>query len=207
VLRALAGVPLRVAGNEHLPPAGQAWVLVANHQSYLDTLALIAALPRDFVYVAKAELQAHRFSRLFLERLDTLFVERFDTRRSAAAGQRLLPVLARGRPLALYPEGTFRAEPGLLPFRMGAFVTAARVGVPLLPVSIAGTRGVLRSGTWWPRHGAIQVTLHPPLIPEGSDWTAALQLRAAARTAILAGCGEPDLAGERAIPRPPVRSG
>ncbi|MEW8586528.1 MAG: 1-acyl-sn-glycerol-3-phosphate acyltransferase, partial [Candidatus Thiodiazotropha sp.] len=85
LLRRLTATPLHVEGVEHLPPADRPVILVANHASYLDTLALIDGIPRDFAYVAKRELAEKFHSRLFLQRLDTLFVERFDTKRSATA--------------------------------------------------------------------------------------------------------------------------
>lgn len=79
---------------------------------------------------------------------------------------------------------------------MGAFVAAARAGLALRPVALAGSRDRLRDGHWLPRPGKVRVTLGPVLDPEplpGSEWERALALRDAARAAILAGCGEPDL--------------
>ena len=89
--------------------------------------------------------------------------------------------------------------PGLLPFHMGAFVTAAEAGVPVLPVTLRGTRSKLRADSWFPRRGAVGVAVSAPIQPQGSDWAAAIKLRDAAREAILRGVGEPDLAGEHAL--------
>ena len=75
-----------------------------------------------------------------LRRLGAAFVERGD----AAGGVEDTAVLeahARaGEPLVIFPEGTFRRAPGLLPFKLGAFVVAAHTGVPIIPVTLAGTR-------------------------------------------------------------------
>jgi 1-acyl-sn-glycerol-3-phosphate acyltransferase len=193
VLRHLTATPLRVVGLEHLPEPGQPLILVANHASYLDTLALIDAIPREFVYVAKQELAERFFSRVFLRRLDTLFVERFDLQRSADMTGEFANVLVQGRSLAFYPEATFRAEPGLLPFRMGAFVAAAESGVPLLPVAIGGTRAILQSDSNFPYHGAVQVIVEQPLRPEESGWAEAARLRSEARAAIARHCDEKTL--------------
>lgn len=184
VLRRLTGTPLRVEGLAHLPAAGQTMILVANHASYLDTLALIDAIPGDFVYVAKQEL-AHKFySRVFLQRLGTLFVERFDTRRSADMIEVFASQLAKGHSLAFYPEATFRAEPGLLPFRMGAFVAAAKSGLPVVPVAIRGTRAILRADSNFPHHGAVEVIVAPALVPRGKGWSEAVRLQKEARAMI-----------------------
>lgn len=102
--------------------------------------------------------------------------------------------LRAGHSPVFFPEGTFDRKPGLLPFRMGAFVVAAEAGVPVVPVVIRGTRSMLRSDQWFPRRGTISVTLCPPIQPDGNDWAAAIRLRDATRAEILRGCGEPDLA-------------
>ncbi|MEW8457504.1 MAG: AMP-binding protein [Candidatus Thiodiazotropha sp.] len=192
LLRRLTATPLHVEGVEHLPPADRPVILVANHASYLDTLALIDGIPRDFVYVAKRELAQKFHSRLFLQRLDTLFVERFDTRRSATATDEFVRYLEAGRSLAIYPEGTFRAEPGLLPFQMGAFVTAAHSGVSILPVTIRGTRAILQSDSSFPHQGAVRIIVAPPLEPKGDDWAEAVRLQVAAREVIARHCNEQD---------------
>jgi 1-acyl-sn-glycerol-3-phosphate acyltransferase len=193
VLRRLTGTPLRVAGLEHLPAPGQPLILVANHASYLDTLALIDAIPREFVYVAKQELAQKFFSRLFLQRLDTLFVARFDARRSADMAEEFANLLAQGRSLAFYPEATFRAEPGLLPFHMGAFVAAAESGVPVLPVAIRGSRAILCADSNFPHHGAVQVVIEPSRQPRASGWAEAARLRSEVRAAIARHCEEKSL--------------
>ncbi|MEJ2424309.1 MAG: AMP-binding protein [Candidatus Thiodiazotropha sp.] len=184
VLRRATAIPLRVEGLEHLPTADQPMILVANHASYLDTLALIDAIPRNFVYVAKQELSQRFYSRIFLQRLDTLFVERFDSRRSATASEAFVSHLKAGRSLAIYPEATFRAEPGLLPFHMGAFVAAVASGVPVVPVAIGGTRDILCGDSKFPHHGALQVIIEDSLKPQTGGWSEAVGLLNRARKVI-----------------------
>jgi len=188
----LAGMPLRVHGLENLP-AG-ACVLVANHASYVDGIVLVASLARNFSFVAKRELRVRLIPRVYLQRLGAEFVERFDLQRGVADARRLAQAVQAGRALAFFPEGTFERIPGLSPFHMGAFVAAAEAGVPVVPVAIRGTRSILRSDQWFPRRGSIRVTLGHPILPDGTDWAAALRLRDAARAEILRHCGEPDLA-------------
>jgi hypothetical protein len=98
--------------------------------------------------------------------------------------------------MLFFPEGTFGRAPGLRPFRLGAFVVAAQTSVPAVPLGISGTRSILRSGQWFPRRGTVSLTIGPPIMPQGSDWTAAIALREGARAQILGYCGEPDLASE-----------
>jgi len=90
-----------------------------------------------------------------------------------------------------------------LPFRMGAFETAARTGLPIVPIAIRGTRSILRADSWFPRHGTISVTFGKPITidktysEEQGTWSAALQLRDKTREWLLLNCGEPDLGHER----------
>ncbi len=191
-LRRLSDTPLRVQGLEHLPRGP--CVIVANHASYLDGIILTAILPGTFSFVAKREFTAYLVARVFLRRIGAELVERFELARGAEDARQLARVAQRGRRLVFFAEGTFTRSPGLLPFHLGAFVAAAEAGVPVVPMTIRGTRSILRDGQWFPRRGAISVTVGPALQPDGTDWAAAVRLRDAARAEILKHCGEPDLA-------------
>ncbi len=195
----LSGTPFAVRGLENLSTKTPC-VLVANHASYLDGIMLAAALPGKlsatghFSFVAKRELLDNFVSRMYLRHIGTDFVERFDAQRGVEDVKQVALSLQAGRCLVFFPEGTFDRMPGLLPFRMGAFVVAAEAGVAVVPVGIRGTRSILRAGHWFLRRGAITITIGAPIAPEGKDWTAAIHLRDAARTEVLRLCGEPDLA-------------
>ncbi len=193
---AASGVRITAVGSEHLP-RGRAFVAVANHSSYLDAIVLMAALRADLVFVAKSELASSWVMRRLLAAVDTRFVERFDPARSADATRALVDGARGGISFAFFPEGTFVREPGLLEFRMGAFVLAAQSGVPVVPIAIIGTRALLPADSWLPRRGLAQVIVGAPVAPLGAEWDAAVGLRDAARAHILAHCGEPDLASAR----------
>ncbi|MEJ8810821.1 AMP-binding protein [Variovorax ureilyticus] len=192
-----SGLPLRVEGGPRVPAGPM--VVVANHASYLDWLVLTAQLPATVRIVAKQELASHALLRWVLERVGTRFVARGDPRRGVEDTRVLVQAARNGESLMFFPEGTLTREPGLMPFHMGAFMVSAESGLPLLPVSLRGTRNVLREGSWWPRREAVGLVIHEALSPQGHDWQAALQLRDAARSAIAADCAEPVLrAGEGA---------
>jgi 1-acyl-sn-glycerol-3-phosphate acyltransferase len=101
--------------------------------------------------------------------------------------------LAANRSLAFYPEGTFRAEPGLLPFHMGAFIAATQSGTPVVPVTIRGTRAILQSDSNIPHHGAVRIIIAPALEPKGDNWAEAVRLKIAAREVIASHCKERNL--------------
>ena len=193
----LAWVPLLVQGSENLPENGGC-VVVANHASYLDGLILLSILPYPVSFVAKAELQDQPFLHWFLKRIRAQFVRRFDVQQGTADARRLAKQAHEGVPLMFFAEGTFTRYPGLLPFHMGAFVTAVENDLPVVPITFRGTRSVLRSDDWFPRRGSVAVIIGEPLKCGGKGWKAALELRNRARQQILRHLGEPDLPGERA---------
>ena len=194
VALALTGLTPRVTGLQQLAGHAGPLIAVANHASYLDALILTAVLPPHFTYVAKQELLKKPLAAIPLRRLGSAFVERFDSARGVEDTRALEARLRAGESVVFFPEGTFKSEPGLLPFRMGAFMLAARSGRPVLPVTLTGTRTLLRGESWRPHFSALQVQIGAPLSAAGDDWQAALQLRDSARRQILSPLGEPDTA-------------
>jgi len=190
----LVGMPVPRTSDSELPSGPH--LLLANHCSYLDALVLCATLPSAsaYAFVAKREFVAQPAIHAFLRGLGTLFVERHEVSKSVEDVEEIVASLCSGRKLVIFPEGTFSREAGLKPFHMGAFVSAVRAGVPVLPCALRGTRSVLRDRTWLPQRSPIEFVRGDPLFPDGDDWTAAVRLRDAARSALLALCGEHDLA-------------
>ncbi|MDW7771981.1 MAG: AMP-binding protein [Desulfobulbaceae bacterium] len=193
LLALLTGTRLTVQGLEHIP-AGRPVIIAANHMSYLDSYVLQGILPMRCSFIAKAELAQNPLIRLPLTRLGAVLVERFDKKQALTDAGKIAGLAAGGRSLIFFPEGTFQRMPGLLPFRMGAFLTSAQSGVPVVPVTIRGTRSKLRSGSWFPRQGPVSVKVSKPVRPSGSDWQAALEIKDQVRSEILSHLGEPDLA-------------
>jgi 1-acyl-sn-glycerol-3-phosphate acyltransferase len=187
LLLRLTRIPLKVHGLEHLP-RDRPSVLVSNHGSYLDGLILVAALPHPYTFVAKRELRDQFIAGLYLKRLGAEFIERLDIRRSIEDANRMAALVTGKRSLLVFPEGTFVACPGLLPFHLGGFLAAAGAAAPIVPVTIRGSRAVLPADRWWPRRATLEVEIGAPLLPlprEAADvFAAAVKLRSAARAAI-----------------------
>ncbi len=192
----LALTGLHVKHHDMMPTPTTAHMLLVNHSSYFDVLALYAVLPPSagYRFVAKREFVKQRWMAAFMRGLGTLFVERFDATKSAEDVEEIVAALRRGDRLVLFPEGTFSRESGLKPFRMGAFVAAARAAAPVLVAVLRGSRIILRDQTWRPRRGELEFIGGKTFTAEGADWAAAVQLRDAAREEMLQLCGEHDLA-------------
>lgn len=185
----IAGVCFKVEGLHHLP---QSCIVVANHASYLDGVILTAALPPRFSFVIKREITRTPLVGRLLARLGSEFVERFDKKKGHSDASRLMQRARNGACLGVFPEGTFKREPGLRAFHLGAFLTATRAGLPVAPVVIRGARSILPAGTWMPRPGHIDVEVLPPVMPHGRLGDHARELSHRVRIRILRDCGEPD---------------
>lgn len=199
-LARLSFVPLRIKGMQNLPDDLHKKVIIANHSSYIDSLVLVAVLPKAVCFIAKAELSKLFLTRLPLEKMKALFVERFETGKSIDDSKHLLNVLQKGETLLFFPEGTFTRIPGLKPFHLGAFSAAAKADAPIIPIAIKGTRSILRPGAWFPQYGEIEVEIGEEITLEGQngldEWHKALALSKKSREFILKHCNEPDLVYE-----------
>ncbi len=194
----LTAIRLALEAEAPLPDTGA--ILALNHASYLDGAVLSALCPTMLTFTAKQELAGQYVAGPFLRRLGTVFLRRTDAAGGVADAATALPVLRGGQRLVWFPEGTLTRMPGLLGFHLGAFLVAAEAGVPVVPVTIRGTRSVLRGDQWFPRRGPVTVRIARAFAPEGRDFAAALRLRDRTRAVMLEHCGEPDLSHEHPMP-------
>ena len=194
--QALAFVPVRIRGLEHLP-AGPCLV-VSNHASYMDGPLLTAALPGRFTFVVQHGAAGWPVVGRIIRGMGVTFVNRSEARSGATQTRGLIRRLQQGQSLALFPEGTFEDAPGLLPFRRGAFLMAVHAGVPVVPAAIRGTRTLFGGDRFRVRWHPVEIELFAPLAPSGDHRHAIEALRDEARSIVLAHCGEPDAGGAAA---------
>lgn len=186
----LSGIPFRVRGLEHVPE-GPA-IIVCNHASYLDGILLTAALPPHFTFFVQHGAADWPYVGLIVRRMGCQFVNRTSPREAARATKALIDRARAGESFAIFPEGTFRAAPVLLPFQSGAFLIAARAGVPIVPSVLLGSRTLLGEGQTLFRWSPIDIRFFAPLTASGESREAADTLSVVARAVMLAHCGEAD---------------
>ncbi len=145
-LLGLAGIRLQVEGLENLRP-GEAQVIVANHQSLFDILALFAALPVSLRFIAKIELSRIPVFGGAMRQAGHVFIDRSDLRQAIramrSAGERMRE---EGLTLGIFPEGTRSKTGELQPFKKGSFVLAIETGTRLVPVAVLGGGAILPKG-------------------------------------------------------------
>ena len=161
LILATTGVRVRVEGLERLVP-GTTYVFVANHQSIYDIPVVFASLPYQLRIIAKASLGQFPFLGWHLRRSGHMLVDR---RRPDRAGIQAWAgaLTSRGLCLIVFPEGT-RSRDGVVGvFKAGSLVPAVQAGLPVVPVSVIGTRHVMRKGELTTRPGDVRLVVHAPV--------------------------------------------
>jgi 1-acyl-sn-glycerol-3-phosphate acyltransferase len=192
-----AGCRVRIEGQEifdQIRP-GELWpcVIVANHTSYLDVIALLGYLPVDCLYSTKQEVLSWPLLGTISRKMGQMGFDRSDPEARVHQVEQIKQALRGGCSAVVFPEGTFTPAPGVRPFQFGAFKAAANAGRPVVPLAIRGAREIWRDRTILPQPGHVTITFCPPLTPKGSEWKQVVELRDAARNAIAGSAGEPPL--------------
>jgi 1-acyl-sn-glycerol-3-phosphate acyltransferase len=139
-----------ITGLEHVPRSG-AVILAANHLSASDEVFTPVSARRQVAYFAKVEYFTQpgwrgRFVAGAFREFGHVPVARSDTHAAARTIDVGVALLAEGRALGIYPEGTRSPDGQLYKFRTGVARLALRSGAPVVPVGLIGTAGVLCAG-------------------------------------------------------------
>ena len=160
--------PIRVVveGAEHAR-GNQTYVVVSNHQSQYDILVIYGWLKLDLKWVMKMELRKIPAIGIGCEKAGHIFVERRNPKQAAEAINQALARLGEGVGLLFFPEGTRSPDGRLLPFKKGAFRTAVDQQIPLLPVTVSGTRDILPARSLRLFPGTARMIIHPAVDTRG----------------------------------------
>lgn len=169
-----------------MPPA----VFAANHASYLDPVWLLAAIPCDVKFAAKARLATYPVLGFVLRRCGFVLMDKTDHDERIASAGALEQALASGVPLVVFPEGTFVRSPGLLPFRLGAFRAVALRESSVAGIGIVGARDVFPDGAWCVRPGVVTVVACLPERARDRSWQETIRLRDLVRAHVAQVSGE-----------------
>src|SRR6056297_3476133 len=158
--------PMRVEieGAEHIDPE-QSYVVVANHQSQYDIPLIYGFCGLDLRWVMKAEIGKLPFIAQGCRALGHIFIDRANPDQARAAINCAVADLPRGTGVLFFPEGTRSRDGRLMAFRKGAFRVSADRGLPILPMTVVGTRELLPPGSLRIRPGTVRLIVHPPIEP------------------------------------------
>lgn len=160
-----SGIETHVTGAELIDPQ-RGYVIVSNHQSYMDIPILFRTLPIVPGFVAKQELAKVPFLAAALRLGGHVTIDRGNRQRAAASLGYAAVQVREGRTVLVFPEGTRSPSRTVGKFKLGAFHLAKAAGVPLVPVGVRG------SGAVYPKHGTlihpgrVEVHIGTPLAPD-----------------------------------------
>ncbi len=176
---------VRVTGRKFIDPK-QSYVVISNHQSQYDIFVLYGWLGVDFKWVMKKELRRTPFIGVSCEKLGHIFIDRADRNAAVRTINAAKKKITGGTSVLFFPEGTRSRSGRLGPFKKGAFRMALDLGLPILPVTIRGTRAVLPPDTLDIFPGRADLIIHPPMETSGWDHAGLAELMAKVRAVIQA---------------------
>lgn len=160
----LAGIRVRSVGRERLEE-GRAYLFMSNHVSNLDPPIITPLLGRRIAIIAKESLFNIPFFGRAMHAGSFVAIDRSDWKAALESVREAATVLRSGLGMLVFPEGTRSRSGRLLPFKKGPFMLAMEAGVPVVPITIAGSHEAWPKGKMCMRKGEVVVTFHPPIDP------------------------------------------
>jgi 1-acyl-sn-glycerol-3-phosphate acyltransferase len=179
LILATTGVEVEVRGLERLE-RGRTYVFVSNHQSIYDIPVLFWWIPFQLRIIAKESLGRFPVLGPHLKRTGHMLVDRSRPDRSGIFGW-ANALTARGLSLIVFPEGTRSGDGRVGIFKGGSFYLAIQAGLPIVPLSIVGSRHVMRKGQLTTRPGHVTLIVHDPIPTVATPEPSAADVRGLAR--------------------------
>jgi putative phosphoserine phosphatase/1-acylglycerol-3-phosphate O-acyltransferase len=164
----LAGIDLRVEGEEHLWSHRPA-IFIFNHQSALDAILIMKLVRRDVTGIGKMELKRNPIFGPAFAAAGVVFIDRANHAKAVEALKPAVDALNHGRSIVIAPEGTRSPTPRLGRFKKGAFHMAMQAKVPIVPVIFRNVLDAFPKDAQIVRPATIEAKVLPPI--DTSDWT------------------------------------
>jgi 1-acyl-sn-glycerol-3-phosphate acyltransferase len=157
------GTEVVVRGRRRADPT-KSYVIMSNHQSHFDILAIYGHVWRQFRWVMKKELRKIPILGWACEEIGHIYIDRSDREKAIASLKQAQERLEPGVSIIFFPEGSRSCDGRLGKFKKGGFVMALEMGLPILPITVSGANKVLPSKSVALRRGGrIDVTVHEPI--------------------------------------------
>jgi 1-acyl-sn-glycerol-3-phosphate acyltransferase len=156
---------IRVTRRGEAPAGETSHVFVANHSSHYDTPIMFTSVPRQLRIIAKAALGRIPFVGWHLQRAGHLLIDRQNP--GATVLRKMQRMVGQGASLIIYPEGSRTPDGRVHRFKGGVFLLAIDSGLPVVPISISGSRAVMPKGRLMVCPGDITVTIHDAIPTAG----------------------------------------
>jgi 1-acyl-sn-glycerol-3-phosphate acyltransferase len=147
-----------LSGVNHIE-RGEPHILMANHQGAYDIFALLAYLPVDFKWLAREEIFRIPILGWAMAAAGYVSIDRRGKKKALESIERAVAKIREGVSVLVFPEGTRSPDGRIHPFKKGGFTLAIKAGVPIVPISIRGSRNVLPRGSLRVRPGKIDIMI------------------------------------------------
>ncbi len=154
----VSGVRVKVGGLEHLDKE-RPYIYMSNHQGSYDIFALLSCLPVQFRWIAKKELFAIPILGWAMGAANYISIDRSGRRGALESIERAARKIKGGVSVVIFPEGTRSRDGSIQPFKRGGFTLALKSGVPIIPITINGSRDVMARDSMRVRPGEIRVSV------------------------------------------------
>jgi 1-acyl-sn-glycerol-3-phosphate acyltransferase len=161
----LTGVRVETVGLDRLDVAGT-YIFMSNHVSNLDPPILIPLIPRRTSVMVKKELFTYPILGRAMRMGSLVPVDRGNRDAGIEAVKAAKEVIRQGLNMTIYVEGKRSFDGKLLPFKKGPFYLAMECGVPVVPVTIAGTHYAMPKKRFAIKPGRVKVIFHEPIEPK-----------------------------------------
>jgi 1-acyl-sn-glycerol-3-phosphate acyltransferase len=161
-----SGIRVRAEGLENVN-SNETRIYCANHSSAMDIPILFVNLPVQFRFLAKRSLFHLPFLGWHLRRSGHIPVDRGKVHEARKGFEQAAQKIREGKSVVMFPEGHRSRTGEMLPFKSGSFLLAILSGVPVVPITLNGTRGVLVPDTYHVRAGQTEMIVHPPISTQG----------------------------------------
>ena len=146
---------------------GQSYIIISNHQSQYDILALVTTLGIQFRWIGKKEVLKIPIFGYALYASRNIFIDRSNTASAIESINKGMERLPKGASVMVFAEGTRSDDGRIHEFKKGGFMAAIRRQLPILPVTVNGSRRVLPKGDLVVKPGKIQVVVGDPIETDG----------------------------------------
>ncbi|MBW1837302.1 MAG: 1-acyl-sn-glycerol-3-phosphate acyltransferase [Deltaproteobacteria bacterium] len=164
----LSGTRIKITGQEKIQK-NQSYIVISNHQSLFDVWALIGKIPLQLRWIVKLEIRKMPIFGYALERMGHIYINRKTRSAAASSLEKAARKIKGGTSVIIFPEGTRSKDGHLLRFRRGGGIIALKSGVPILPVTVIGSRFVLPKDTLNLMPGKIEVIVGDIIDPGQFD--------------------------------------
>jgi 1-acyl-sn-glycerol-3-phosphate acyltransferase len=151
-----------VSGKENIKK-NTSYIIVSNHQSHYDIFLIYGWLGIDFKWVMKMELRKIPGLGISCEKIGHIFIDRSNTQVAIESMNKVKQKLVNGTSVVIFPEGTRSTTGVMSPFKRGAFRLAFDIGLPILPITLIGTKDILPAKTINLFPGKVQMIIHEPI--------------------------------------------